>query len=368
MYQYDVNPDFVNDPNYPRSEISSYYQWEEWQDGTPNTQTITVNGSTRPNPAYNVHSGIGSSTIREGVQVINYPDKNGKQVYYLSFTYTGVQSALYNVHFATASTPLGNIKGEEYTLPKGKEFSMSLGVDLNNDYMSNLGHHDYIEVDDEWWIVHWEWSVPFGTLGSYDIGRIYALSPMAWLNDPTVDYYLPLANGPTKHLQAKPSIATGYRNIASDAKVTATNVVDDSVQYLTDGYTVTKSMYADWVFKANNETKITLKFDEPRDIRGVFVYNSYEFENGFSKIALIEFELAEKPLFYAGDGDGTHCYIKDLGFPDTAYKAIERIMYSGNASLATFDEIKVNSITITVKDPLGRDDILNIAEIMVLGK
>ena len=127
-------------------------------------------------------------------------------------------------------------------------------------------------------------------------------------------------------------------------------------------------MYADWVFKANNETIITLKFDEPRDIRGVFVYNSYEFENGFSKIALIEFELAEKPLFYTGDGDGTHCYIKDLGFPDTAYKAIERIMYSGNASLATFDEIKVNSITITVKDHLGRDDILNIAEIMVLGK
>lgn len=366
--QYSINSEYVNDPEYPRCDPNSYIQWEEWQDGTPNTPTIEVNGQTVNNPNYAAHTGVGVSGVREGVQCVSYKDKSGKNKYYLSFTFSGVQSALYDVHFAVSSSPLGNVQGEEYEIPKKKDFSTVLGVDVNNDYMSNLGHHDFIDIDGEWWIVHWEWSVPFGTKADYDIGRLYALSPLTWFDDPSVDYYVPLANGPTQHLQAKPSVSTGYKNIAGEAKVKATNVKGDSLKYVTDGYTVTKSMYSDLVLKAEKETSITLTFDTPRTVRGILVYNSYSYENAFSKVAGIQFNLAEKPSWYTGSGKGTSCYIKNLGFPETAYKADEGIIYSGCAAVATFDEIKVKSITITVKDHLGNSDILNIAEIMVLGK
>lgn len=67
---YGVNGDFVNDPAYPRWRRESYIEWEEWQDGTPNTPTITVNGESVKNPDYTAHSGFGSSGIREGVQII----------------------------------------------------------------------------------------------------------------------------------------------------------------------------------------------------------------------------------------------------------------------------------------------------------
>lgn len=363
---YEVNPDYINDANYPRYKKSSYVEWEEWQDGTPNTETITVNGQTLANPAYNSNSD--NSKVREGAQIISKKDKNGKTKYYLAYTNTGVKNALYNVHFAVSSSPLGNVKGEEFTVQKGKEFSMSLGVDANNDYMSNLGHVDYVEVNGEWWIAHWEWTVPFGSDPKYDVGRLYALSPMVWFDDPSVDYYLPLANGPTQNLQAKPSIATGYENVAGKATVKATNAQSDTVKYLTDGYTVTKGMYSDCVLKAGKETTITLTFAEPVTVRGILIYNSYVYENAFSKIASIQFTLAERPAFYAGGGDGLNCYIKDLGFAKNAYKESEKIIYPGVAAVATFDEIKVSGITITVKDHLGNGETLNIAEIFVLGK
>ena len=362
---YGVNTNYINDPQAPRYKKSSYIEWEEWQDGTPNTEMIEADGKTVANPAYNSNSD--NSKVREGVQVISHKDKNGRVAYYLTYTYTGVKNALYNVHFAVASSPLGNIKGEEYTAPKGKEFSMSLGVDVNNDYMSNLGHVDYVNVDGEWWIAHWEWTVPFGSDPKYDIGRLYALSPMTWFDDPSVDYYLPLANGPTQYLQAKPCVATGYKNIAGEASVKATNVQGDTLKYLTDGYTVTKSMYSDYVLQVKKKTEITLTFDSPKTVRGILIYNSYNYENAFSKIAAIQFDLAERPEWYTGGGKGLSCYIKDLGFPK-AYKENEKILYSGVPSVATFNEIKVNSLTITISDHLGNANTLNIAEIMVLGK
>lgn len=365
---YATNEGFVNDPAYPRYDVNSYIHWEEWKDGTPNTKTIEKDGVSVPNPAYNAHEGVGLSTIREGVQVISHKDKSGKTKYYLTMTYTGVQSALYDVHFAVSSTPLGNVKGEEFELPKGKEFSTSLGVDINNDYMSNLGHVDYVEVDGEWWIAHWEWTVPFGTKDSFDIGRLYALSPMTWFDDETVDYYLPLANGPTQYLQAKPSIATGYRNIAGEAAVTATNAEKDTLKYLTDGYTVTKTMYADKVLKSKGSTQITLTFDSPRIVRGLLIYNSYDFSKAFGKVDSVQFNLAEKPSWYTGTGDGLNCFIKDLGFPETAYNAEEIRIYSGIAAVATFNELKAESITITISDILGSGDELNVSEIVVLGK
>lgn len=141
----------------------------------------------------------------------------------------------------------------------------------------------------------------------------------------------------------------------------------DTLKYLTDGYTVTKGMYADCVLQAKKETRITLKFSTPRAVRGILIYNSYRYENAFASVSLIQFELSQRPEWYTGGGDGADCFIRNLGF-SKAYKTDEEIIYSGVPAVATFNEIMVNSITVTVKEHLGGDQILNIAEIAVLGK
>lgn len=347
-----VNDEFPNDPEYPRWDYNSYYNYETWEDGTKNVKgTDTFNGYT----------GANSGSVREAPQMITNTDKNGNTVYYLTFTIGGVAEPGYSVHFATASTPLGS--DGEFTLPKGTEFGTVLGVDVNNDFMSSLGHVQFINVDDEWWIGHWEWAQPFG---SQDIGRLYALTQMTWIEDDSVDYPVPVANGPTTNLQAAPSVYTGYKNIANSAKVKATNAIGDTVKYLTDGYVTAKNMYAEREFSANKSTKITLEFSEPRVVRGILIYNSYKFDNAFKYIDKIEFELAETPSWHKGNE--TTCVIQNLGFNENSYDVNNSYIQPGNASIATFNEIKVKKITISISSHLGDSKTLCISEISVLGK
>lgn len=368
-----INTEFPNDPTYPRWDYRSYIHYESWADGTPNTEYIEKDGKKVLNPDFNAHKGIGGHAIREGLQIICNKDEKGDNVYYLTMTFTGVQSPHYDVHWATATSPLGNEPGGEYTLPKGREFGTVIGVDASNDYMSNLGHHEFVEIDNEWWIVHWEWAEPFG---NQDIGRLYALTPMTWLIDSrtetcrgdgyTTGFPVPIANGPTTNLQAKPSVSTGYRNIAGEGRVSASNVIDDSVKYLTDGYAVAKSMYADWEFRANKKTEIVIKFDEPRTVRGILIYNSYTYDNAFANISTIQFDLVETPTWY--NGTEKSCFIRDLGFNPNSYDSTRSWIQAANASIATFNEIKVNQIVIEIDEHLGNSKELRISEIVILGK
>jgi hypothetical protein len=158
-----------------------------------------------------------------------------------------------------------------------------------------------------------------------------------------------------------PSIYTGYKNIAPQAKITATNAVGNSAKYLNDGLVVTMYEWANRQFTAKgNETTITLTFDNPKTVRGLMIYNSYLENNAFSSIKSIKFDLAETPSWRKAGNEKT-CYIFDLGFDASKYQA-------GSASVATFNEIKVNKITITIDSMLNGNNQLKISEIKVLGK
>ena len=347
-----INEDYPNDPEYPRWDYNSQYHYESWEDGTKNDKGT---------PLFICYRGPNTGTVREGSQVIYNTDANGKTTYYLTFTFGGVREPGYEVHFATASTPLGS--DGEFTLPKGYEFGTILGVDVNNNFMSSLGHVEFINVEDEWWIGHWEWAQPFG---SQDIGRLYALTQMTWIEDASVDYLVPVANGPTTSLQAAPAIYTGYKNIASEATITVKNQVGDTAKYLTDGYVTTKNLYADREFTAKKKTEITLEFKEPKSIRGILIYNSYNYENAFESIDLIKFELAETPSWHKGTQ--TTCFINNLQFNKNNYEPTEYFIQAGNAAIATFSEIKVKRITISISKHLGNATNLCVSEISVLGK
>lgn len=350
----ELNETYYNDPAYPRYLATSYSHLNYWADGTMNTKNLP-DGSK--NPDYNGTSN--SQTVREGIQVIRNKDKDGKTVYYATFTFVGVGSVDYDVHWASCYSPLG-VTGDEYTLPKGTGRGTVLGVDTNNDFMSNLGHVQFLNVDEQWWICHWEWTVPFGYATSTDIGRIYALSQMTWLEDEGCDVPVPVANGPSTKLQALPSVYTGYRNIATEATIKATNAVSDTQKYLNDGLVVTMNNWRERQFTANKSTEITIEFDTPRTIRGLLIHNSYLKGNAFSKVSSIKFELSETPD-WRKNGTETTCYIKDLGFDATNYQA-------GSAAIATFNEITVTKIIISIDSLINSDNQLKISEIQVLGK
>ena len=351
-----LNETYINDPAYPRYLSSSWDHLTTWKDGTENTKQLP---DGRPNPDYNGYVGVNSGVVREGIQVIRHPDKNGKMVYYATFTMTGVGSPDYDVHWASSYSPLG-VTGDEYTLPKGRGLGLCLGVDVTNDFMSNLGHVQFLNVENEWWIAHWEWTVPFGYTQQTDIGRIYAVTQMTWIEDDRVDFYVPVANGPSLQLQALPSVYTGYRNVAKDAKFKATNIKGDTLQYVNDGHVVTMHEWSNRELCVGSKTKITITFDKPTTVRGLLIYNSYQEAYAFKDISLIQFDLAETPS-WRKLGTEKACYIKGLGFNAEDYNA-------GSAAIATFNELKVNSITITIDKPLNDYQEMRISDIQVLGK
>jgi hypothetical protein len=183
-----------------------------------------------------------------------------------------------------------------------------------------------------------------------------------------IGIYMPVANGPTTSLQALTSVATGYKNVALGTKITAKNELDGSAKYLNDGMWVTRGTYADREFKAKKSTEITISFDQPTTVRGILIYNSYTTSKAFKNISSIQFDLASSPAWH--NGDATSCYIKNLPYNVAAYLTSKNNLQPGSAAVATFNEIKVNSITITIAndDLYEGGDELRISEIVVLGK
>lgn len=333
------------DPNYPRHLGKSWKSYTTYADGTESTD------------------GQNEKNLVEAPNIITTKDKDNKTVYVMSYAPIGVDNVTgdYDCKAAYSYSPLG-----PFIKPNPEQGATILGVDANvNDFMSNLGHVSFVEVGDEVWIAHWQRQTPFGGL---DQGRLYALSSCSFQYIESTGIYMPIANGPTTSLQPKTSVATGYKNVALNAKVSATNVKSDSTKYLNDGMLVTRGVWVDREFKADKSTEITITFDKPTNIRGVLIYNSYSTDNAFKNISKIRFNLAETPAWHTGIE--TSCYIRNLPYNVDAYITGKEKLQPGSAAVATFNEIKVNSITITVSESdlyKGKGE-LRISEIVVLGK
>lgn len=324
----------------------NYRQTRTYPDGTENTDNHNA-------------AGMADGSVVEAPQIVTTKDRDGKTVYLLTYSPYGVGSANYDVRYAYSSNPLGG-----YQKAKPEQSFTLLGLDGKNDFMTNLGHVQFLFLDGEIWCVHWE-SRDVGA--DVNIGRIYALTQMTWLDVPTLGFAVPVANGPSKTLQPLPSICTGYRNVADKATITATNAKNDSTKYLNDGLVVTRELYSSMEFHAEGSTTITLTFDSPVTVRGICVYNSYDYYSAFSKVNTIIFTLAEKPSFY--NGTETNCFIKDLGIP--AYSINESLLSirPGSAAIATFNEIKVTKIEIAISGNVASNPTdIGVSEIFVIGK
>lgn len=313
------------------------------------TRLTTVNRTTvNGDEPTDLYAGV----IDEG-PFMNYA--HGK--YYLTLSINGTTDKNYAVVQAIGDTPLG-----PFTKIQNADGGLVLGAELGWDHVSCAGHHSFIEVGDELWIVyHQDLDREFGgTVRGIAIDRI------TWvLNDK--GQYLMRAVGPTYSVQPLPSLVTGYRNIALEAKVTATNVKDgSSVDYLNDGLVQLHELSPIKEFEANaGKTTINLEFDDYMAARAILIYNSWDYYKSFVQIADIT-------MSFKAEKDGKTILgktsIKNLPFDFENYANVNfEMMRAGAAAIAEFDEILIKDIMITIFSPEGQDGIA-ISDIVVLGK
>lgn len=304
--------------------------------------------------------GIDDGYVAEAPQVIKTTSKDGDRKYIMTYSPYGVGYDFYNVKWAYSDSPLGPF------MKPNIEDRFLYGYDSNTSYMTGIGHSQYLDLGDEFWFVGWEGDRPHTT--NTNPGRIFTCEQASWQYYEKYDIYLPIANGPSKTLQALPQVATGYTNVASRAKVTVSNGDSDTVKYLNDGMVVATELRKGKEFSFNGSTIITLTFDTPVIVRGLFIYNAYDINYAFKNVKMISFTLAEKPSWYEGIGNGLSCYIRDLGFAPAYID--DTIGYSSTcaASLATFNEIRVSKIQIEISEAYGSNTRINISDIRVLGK
>ncbi len=295
-------------------------------------------------------------TINEGPQMYK---TNGR--YFLTYSPRGFSDPNYDVKQAIGDSPLGPFR----KLPQYPATVM--GKNDTNDYATGTGHHTFVEVEGELFCAFYVHADPFSGSTSATDGRIYAFDRVKTIEDPTYGTLL-YGNGPTKSVQPKPYVASGYKNVAGKATVTATNADKDTLKYINDDIFVTHEYFADREFVAKGKTTITLKFAEPQSVGAVMVYNSFNYEYAFSKVDSITFRLAEKPAWYNLDKYTDNCFIEDIPFNAEYFDAENEFIRQGGAAIASFDDIKVTEIAVTISEKIAGEGEIRVSDIVVLGK
>lgn len=291
--------------------------------------------------------------------------KESVRRYILCYSGGGYNNKYYDISQTVSdNNPLG-----PFTKPS-QYASAICGTSFDNSWMPGCGHGClvYSPTQDELFILGWGHANE--TYQAEKYGRWYSVDKAHWVTNPEYGLLL-YGNGPTKSCQPKMYDSIGVKNIAKDAKITITSKNGYSgTQYLNDELFVSHSYYADWEFASKGETLITLNFSEPRTISSVLVYNSYNYDYAFSQIDYMEFNLAEKPSWYKGSEYVPVARVSDIEFSKdfigTSYNYVE----AGSSCLASFNEIKVNSITISVSKKISKSNNseIRISDIVVLGK
>lgn len=282
--------------------------------------------------------------------------------YYLTYSPQGVGRAHYQVRQALGDSPLGSF--EKPTLDP----ATFMGADDTNTSMLGTGHHCLIDGGaGDLYCASWPNATPL-TNNINETGRAYAVDRVHFTEDET--YGRVLCGGPTDSLQPKPYSFTGKVNVAPLARVTATGAVEGTEQYLIDELVVFRSYYADKEFQSEGKTTITLTFPEPVSVSAILIYNSYDYHYAFESVDSILFRLADKPEWYSAEEYVPVAGIFDLPFNRDYVNEESSCMDQGGAAVASFREITVNSIEITVSKKLSdvRGEAIRISDIVVLGK
>ena len=360
---------------YFNTSVNSYImgiKMNSWAEPDYSTLTIIAKpGYSTPSAAEKDVPTEMNTSVNEAAWITEH---NGK--YYLTYSTNSYKDKTYQVCQAVADSPLG-----EFRKLTEEEGGILLSADAAlRDDVSGTGHSSIINAGGQYYIVyHKHNSVSEG--GS---SRHVAMDEIEWItvkdaqgNDLDVMY----ANGPTTSVQPLPEFASEYKNVASEAEVSATSLADDSsVSCLTDGllsvnryanYDMVETYVKETCFTA--ETTITLTFDDYKTIRALMIYNSKNMESAFYNIERVEFDCRLE------DGTLATKYIDGLVFDWDAYTSTDDIdvIRPAASAIAEFDEIECIEIRITISPATeeqipvhGYNDMaeLAVSEIRVLGK
>ncbi len=279
-------------------------------------------------------------------------------VYYLTYSVGGGAPTLYSVIQTLGNSPLGTFK----KLSKD-EGGIVLGSELNWIQNCCTGHHCFVEIGEELFIFHHEGK------DRYTIeltNRAITYNRINFVKNKNGETVM-IANGPTSYsLQPLPVEISGYRNIATEATVSANGILAGSdVKYLNDGLFAVRDYgpVKEAEFNVNEVITIKLEWSNYRTVSALMLYNSIDFNKIFYQIAQIKMQIKTP--------SGVECegVINKVSFPlneTTCYQAL-KLMFSGNNMVFNFDDLQVKSIEITFKAP-RTSGCVAISDICVLGK
>jgi hypothetical protein len=173
--------------------------------------------------------------------------------------------------------------------------------------------------------------------------------------------------------------------VAQADDVTITVMEGDTVtsKYANDGMVTYQRWSKDFEVVGNAKTghlKVKISWETPKIVRNIMLYNSRDYMSAFNSVRSIVFKLAEKPSYYPeGKEYNGYAYIKDLTPDHYGWDNEGLIMRKGGSAMATFDEILVSEIIVTIS---GEDKVatkqgisggankylVKLSEIYIMGK
>ena len=304
----------------------------------------------------------GSTNVNEAPFMIKHDGK-----YYLTYSPFPLAQRDYNVYVAVGDSPLGIF--EKVSSHVGNPV---LGVSTTMDHMGGTGHHCFVQAGDELFAVY---HCHMNRATGEGNPRAIAIDRVGFVYNETLGFDLLYANGPTWSLQPLAESVSGYRNLAPEANVTATNAVEQGQEkYLNDGFFVTQEYAKHMEFLAEGNTEIVLRFDAPQEVSAVMVYNSYDYYLAFNEIENITFTLSEPPPGLSTGFDGK-AQINHLQYNPAYYNAEGKYMRSGGSFLAEFAPMMVTEIRISISSKFtdrnadgSANNRIAIGDVVVLGK
>ncbi len=324
---------------------------DDWTPDYTQTKKLTVANQYKidDNRSDFGYADLGEGSVNEAPFMVRHGNK-----YYLMFSANSYTSKSYSVRVAVGDSPMG-----PFTKLKREEGGWLLYSD--GEWASGTGHHSFVSANGSTFIVyhaHTDRKLGGGA-------RAIAFDEVTWVEG-NGGYEVPHVNGPTYSYM--PLITSEWRNIAGEATVKSTNVLDGSdVKYLTDGVI---KIHDDTDFVKEFEMKegkatITLEFEDYREITGLVLVNSYAYE--------LSVESVEKVVF---NTDGKKVSTGTLEFDYNRYYPWEEYYVAGGTFAIQFAPMRVKSITITLPKMQVRESETEtefaaaraLSEIMVLGK
>ena len=333
-------------------------EMEDWL--TPKYETLThitdqLHKTNDPNSSKPTYE---NSQINEGPQVLYHKDKNGKGHYYLTLSINGYGDRTYSVIQAVndGSSPLA-----PYTKLNEAEGGLLLSTDASlRDDVSGPGHHGFITVNGQLYMIYHKHNDPNVGGGN----RHPNVDPVKWLtikDEKGEDLDVLYVNGPTTSIQPLPEFASGYKNVAPEAEIKATNLVDgSSAKYMTDDFlqinrAANAACYSKYVKASEfkDTTTIELEWQEvQKGVKAVMVYNSIYMENAFYDVDKIEFEVVNS------DGTTTLKGIENVPFDWVgATSALDvDVIRPGFSAVAEFNPLDIKKMTLTIS-PATKEEV-----------